>query len=200
MNQHLRPTAVPLTTQAAEGLPRRRWTWADIEAMNKAGIMHEHERIELIGGEIVPMQSKGYRHELLKNALLIYWAQRLPAPVRFAVETTFHLTEQDDFVEPDLVFFKTSDGLANLRPDTALLAVEISDSSLAYDRGRKARIYASFAVRELWVINAITHETRQFSVPGAEGYTVTHDVAPASVLHMPFAPELDVILASLPLV
>ena len=110
------------------------------------------------------------------------------------------MTEQDDFVEPDFVFFKTSGGLAHLRPETALLAVEISDSSLGYDRGPKAGIYARFAVREVWVINAVTHETRQFSVPGPEGYKVVHDVAPTSVLRMPFAPEHDVFLSSLPLV
>jgi len=44
---------VPLhsrSTQAAEGLPRRRFTVAEVEAMVEAGIMDEDERVELIGG------------------------------------------------------------------------------------------------------------------------------------------------------
>ena len=46
-------------TSAAEGLPRRRFTVAEVEAMVAAGVMEEDERVELIGGELVPMSPKG---------------------------------------------------------------------------------------------------------------------------------------------
>src|SRR5262245_42517785 len=87
------------TTTAAEGLPRRRFTVAEIEQMTAAGILHEDERFELIGGEIVPMSPKGYQHELLKSALTRYWAKILPADLLFTTETTFRLSE-DTFLEP----------------------------------------------------------------------------------------------------
>ena len=64
------------TTNAAEGLPRRRFTVRELERMTAAGILGEDERIELIGGEIVPMSPKGNQHEILKTALSIYWARR----------------------------------------------------------------------------------------------------------------------------
>jgi Uma2 family endonuclease len=69
--------AMPLTTTAAEGLPRRRFTVAELERMAAAGILDEDERIELIGGEIVPMSPKGNQHEVVKIALTIHWARRL---------------------------------------------------------------------------------------------------------------------------
>ena len=53
---------------AAEGLPRRPFTVAELEQMVAAGILDEDERIELIGGEVVPMSPKGNRHEVLKTA------------------------------------------------------------------------------------------------------------------------------------
>lgn len=196
---NLRRPSLPLTTQAAEGLPRRRWTVAEIEALTLAGVLDEDERFELIGGEIVPMQANGLRHEMLKNALVRYWARRLPDGFQMAVETTFRLDE-DSFVEPDFVFYKTSDGLANLKPGTALLAVEVSDSSLAYDRGRKARIYAAFGIAEVWVIDAVTLETHQFRTPGPECYLTTTGVPASGVLAMTFAPELDVALGDLTLI
>src|SRR5258708_6018964 len=56
------------STQAAEGLPRRRFTVAEVEAMVAAGIMDEDERVELIGGELAPMSAKGIHHEALKVA------------------------------------------------------------------------------------------------------------------------------------
>jgi Uma2 family endonuclease len=61
--------AAQLTTSAAEGLPRRRFTVAEVEAMVAAGVMEEDERVELIGGELVPMSPKGNHHEVVKTAL-----------------------------------------------------------------------------------------------------------------------------------
>jgi Uma2 family endonuclease len=57
-----------MTTTAAEGLPRRRFTVAELEQMVAAGILDEDERVELIGGEIVPMSPKGNQHEIVKIA------------------------------------------------------------------------------------------------------------------------------------
>ncbi len=51
--------SVARVTSAAEGLPRRRFTVAEVEAMVAAGVMDEDERVELIGGELVPMSPKG---------------------------------------------------------------------------------------------------------------------------------------------
>ena len=42
-------------TRAAEGLPRRRFTVAEVEAMVEAGIVDDDERVELIGGRLIDM-------------------------------------------------------------------------------------------------------------------------------------------------
>jgi Uma2 family endonuclease len=187
------------TTQAAEGLMRRRWTVAEIEAMVAAGVIEEDERFELIGGVVVPMSPKGNRHELLKSALNRFWVKRLPDSLALTPETTFRLNE-DSFLEPDFVFYRTDDGLASLRPETALLAVEIADSSLGYDLGRKARLYAAFGIRELWVIDAVKLACHIHRRPGIEGYEDKQIVASDGVLSLGFAPELAVSLGSLQLI
>lgn len=167
----LRSADLPPTTRAAEGLERRRWTVAEIEELTRAGVLDEDERFELIGGEIVPMNAKGIQHEMLKNALVRHSARSLDETYRFAVETTFRLAE-DSFVEPDFIFYRTADGLAALKPNTALLAVEVADSSLRWDLGRKALIYAHCGVPELWVIDAVARVTHVHRAPGLEGYTM----------------------------
>lgn len=53
---------MPGTSQAAEGVPRRPWTVAEMEAMMAAGTIDEDERLELIGGEEVPMLLSGGGH------------------------------------------------------------------------------------------------------------------------------------------
>lgn len=94
MNQHF-----PKTTTAAEGLPRRPFTVAELEQMVAAGILDEDERIELIGGDVVPMSPRGYHHEVLKATLAVYWARKLPVDLMVVTETTFRLTE-DTCLEP----------------------------------------------------------------------------------------------------
>jgi Uma2 family endonuclease len=165
MNRHPRD----MTTNAAEGLPRRRFTVVELEAMTAAGILDEDERIELIGGEIVPMSPKGNRHEILKAALTVYWARKLPADLMLVTETTFRLTA-DTYLEPDFVFYPKATGLAGLSAETAPLVVEIADSSLAYDLGRKASLYASFGVVELWVIDAVRLVTHVHRDPASSAY------------------------------
>lgn len=174
--------AVPLnTTRAAEGLPRRRFTVAEIEAFVETGVIPEEERFELIGGEIVPMSPKGMTHERIKMWLMEELVRNLPRQFATNPETTFRLSE-DTFLEPDFVVFDRASGLERLDGGTCLLAIEIGLSSLGYDRGRKAEIYASFGVKELWVIDGRRLETRVFREPGAEGYGLVRDVAAGETL------------------
>src|SRR5580698_4221680 len=156
-------------TSAAEGLPRRRFTVAEVEAMVAAGVMEEDERVELIGGELVPMSPKGSRHELVKTALLQRWYRASPDEYGLVPETTFRLSE-DTYLEPDVVIYPRASGIRGLSANNVLLVVEIADSSLRYDLGRKAVLYACFGIRELWVIDAARLTTRVFREPTADTY------------------------------
>jgi Uma2 family endonuclease len=196
MNEHVRPPSEPLTTQAAEGLMRRKWTVAEIEAVVEAGIILEDERFELIGGEIVPMSPKGIQHEVLKSDLNRYWLKRLPDAFGLTPETTFRMDEFT-FLEPDFVFYPASSGLRGLTPRTALLAVEVADSSLFHDNNRKTMLYATFGVREVWVIDAVKRVTRINRLPGVEGYRERLIVESTEPLILPFAPEIAVRLCDL---
>src|SRR5580704_17552629 len=102
--------SVVRVTTAAEGLPRRRFTVAEVEAIVAAGVMEEDERVELIGGELVPMSPKGNHHEVVRVALLSRWYRRAPDDLNLAPETTFRLSE-DTYLEPDVVIYSRSGGL-----------------------------------------------------------------------------------------
>lgn len=193
-------SARSLTTQAAEGLLRRRFTVAELELMTQAGVLGEDERIELIGGEVVPMSPKGIRHEVLKTSLVINWVRKLPADLLLTSETTFRLSE-DTYLEPDVVVYSRADGLRGLRGETALLVVEIADLSLAYDLGRKPALYAMFGVREYWVINAKSLTLRVHRQPDrlATAYRDVTDHGADEAVTPLCAPSLNLRLASLDL-
>jgi Uma2 family endonuclease len=199
MNQQFRPADLSDTTQAAEGLPRRRWSLAEIEAMVAAGILLEDDRFELIGGEVVPMSPKGNRHELMKAALNLYWAKLCPEGVQMVPETTLRVNK-DTFHEPDFVFYLAKDGLVNLSPKTVQLAVEVSDTSLGFDLHHKVQLYAVYGIQEVWVIDVdkmVTHVHRR---PLVQGYSEVFQVEVGDEVVPIFAPKLAVKLSELVLI
>jgi hypothetical protein len=76
MNEHFTFPPPRPTTRAAEGLPRWRWTVAEVERMDAHGFFTELDQFELLGGEIVPMMSPtGRRHENIRIELAQHMAE-----------------------------------------------------------------------------------------------------------------------------
>ena len=190
MNRHVRQL-MPATTQAAEGLPRRAWTVSDIEAMVAAGIIAEGERIELIGGEIVPMSPKGAFHENVKRALSRHWFKLLPPEWEALTETTLWHGPHD-FREPDFVFWPASVPVRELAPVHVQFLVEIADSSLGYDLGPKAAHYAGLGIPDYWVVDARSLQTRIHRQPESGAYRLVADLAHSSLLTPLLLPALAV--------
>jgi Uma2 family endonuclease len=55
--------------------------------------------------------------------------------------------------------------------------------------GRKAALYASFGVRELWVIDAVQLTARVFTDPAPEGFRSAQDFIAGDSLMPRFAPQ-----------
>ncbi|WEK49938.1 MAG: Uma2 family endonuclease [Candidatus Kaistia colombiensis] len=169
------------------GLPRRGFTVKEVERMSEVGLLRAEERVELIGGELIPMNARGIRHETLKLEIMLRWGRLHPADTVFIPETTFRLSD-DTFFEPDFLVFRRSVAIRDLRASFALLAVEISDSSLGFDLGPKALVYAHFGIRELWVIDASTNTIHVHREP-VDGHYQSITPWPAEDLVAPaFAP------------
>lgn len=156
-------------TSLAEGLPRRRFSVADVRRMTELGLIGEDERLEVLDGEIVQMSAKGNRHESMKGGITWFLGRNCPDDFRFIPETGLYLSEMT-YLEPDFVVFSASVRLSELKGPHVLLAIEVADSSLGYDLHRKPPIYASFGVRELWVIDAAARETHVHRGVSPEGY------------------------------
>ena len=198
MNEHISNMHpdLPGTSQAAEGMPRRAWTVAEIEAMVEAGIIDEDERFELIGGEVVPMSLRGARHEMVKIELNRYLQQTATTDVNIAPETTLRLDEKS-FVEPDFCVFPRSIAPGDMRGYDVLLAIEIADTSLRYDLGRKIGTYAAYGIPEVWVINALTLVTRVHKQLGPEGYRSLAELGSDATMTSVRVPSVEVCLSRL---
>ena len=185
------------STNPADLPARRAFSVADVERMVELGIIHHDERIELVDGELLRMSPKGNRHEILKVALLEYWADKRLTDIRIAPETTYRLAA-DTYLEPDLLVYRKP-GLKSLKGPGALLAVEIADSSLGYDLGAKAAVFARFGVPELWVIDAVRMAIHVHREPGPEGYGIITKVGSDETVVPKLVPAFALRLAGLDL-
>jgi Uma2 family endonuclease len=193
MNEHSRQAMLP-TTQAAEGLPRLRWSVSDFDRLIEAGVLTEDDRVELIGGELVPMAAKGNRHENLKTALVDSMYRRLPTELRLSVELGWR-AGNDMYLEPDIAIFAAVADVTRVAPADMLLVLEVAASSLAFDIGRKAQVYAALGVRDYWVVNAADCTTRVHRDPTANGYGTTTNYGAAEMVVPLLLPSLAVKLA-----
>lgn len=144
---------VPVTTRGAEGFARRAFTVQEIRQMVSAGVISEEENFELIEGEVVPMSPKGNHHEVFKSALTRILARQAPEDLRLGIETSVYLSERT-FVEPDLCLYPKRLLPEDVQGSDLLLVIEVAGSSLGYDKGLKAKLYARYGVPEFWVIDA----------------------------------------------
>ena len=180
-------------TQTADGLPRWRWTIAEIERMAAEGYFRDDERLELLGGEIVPMSPKGRRHEIIRISLTNRLIRMLPEDVTVAPEAQLNLSS-DTYTVPDLLVCTASTRVPDLRGGDVLLVIEIADTSLSYDLTTKAALYASHGVREYWVINAVTLVTKVHRQPSGDRYASTEEVGPSDPLTASLVPSLSLSL------
>jgi Uma2 family endonuclease len=151
---------------------RRRFTRAEYYRMAEVGILGEHDRVELIRGEIVEMSPIGRRHNAFVGNLNQLLVMRLAGRAIVWAQSSIALAD-DTEPQPDLVVLRrgaVSYKDRDPRGEDALLVVEVADSSLAYDRSTKLRLYAEAGILEYWVVDCVAEAVEVYRSPGPEGY------------------------------
>lgn len=114
-------------------------------------------RAELIEGEIIDMPPIGTDHGSCVDWLTHYFSKNLPDSMRFRVQNPITLGDLSE-PEPDFsIVHYRSDYYrhAHPTPQDVLLVIEVSDTTLSYDRNTKAPLYATHAMPEYWIINLV---------------------------------------------
>ena len=184
------------TTRAADGLPRLKWTIEEFDSLAQHGFLTEDDRIELIGGELVPMSPKGNRHELVRDELHDFLVRRLTEHVRLSSEIGWR-PDSHTYLEPDIIVYPSGFVGISVPPREILFLIEVADSSLRFDLDRKAKIYAGLGVREYWVIDANSLDTTVHRAPQGENYSDIRVVGKNDVVTPVLLPALAVSLGAL---
>jgi Uma2 family endonuclease len=137
----------------------RKITAAEYHQMGKAGILRPDERVELLDGKIIKMAPIGSRHASTVNRLAHFFIELLAAiaPNQVIVSTQNPL-RLSNFSEPqpDLCLLRYRSDFYSSRsvePSDVLLLIEVSDSSLRFDRKVKIPLYAASSVAEVWIVD-----------------------------------------------
>jgi Uma2 family endonuclease len=173
-----------------------RWTLSEFERMTELGILSENDRVELIGGELVPMSPKGNRHEIVRGALHNWLRRNLLQEFDYHAEPGWR-ADASNYFEPDFLIGPAGFSPTSIPPADVLLLIEVAHSSLAFDTTTKAGQYAALGVREYWVVNAVSLETRVHRRPTATGYAEKVAVTPDEPLTGLLIPSLSLRLADL---
>lgn len=130
------------------------------------------ERIELIEGELLEMSPIGPRHERIVDVLMRWSFKVLPQDqVWVRVQGSFAISNLASVPEPDVVWLCDKDyTYKRPEPDDVLLVVEVADSSLSYDRGRKATLYAAAGIADYWVVDIPHSSIHVYRDPQMEGF------------------------------
>ncbi|MCU7244872.1 MAG: Uma2 family endonuclease [Microcystis aeruginosa WS75] len=133
----------------------RKFTVEEYEKMTTQGIIKPDEKVELIRGEIIKMSPMGTRHAAGIDRLTQLLYQKFGDLILLGVQNPIRLNNNSQ-PEPDLsLLIPRSDFYvaAYPCPQDIYLIIEVSDSTIDYDRNTKIPLYAEANIKEVWIIN-----------------------------------------------
>jgi Uma2 family endonuclease len=151
---------------------KKLWTIEEYHRLIELGVFSESDRLELIAGEIISMSPKGLRHELVLRRLLREIPLIVGNKAIWQCQSPIFIPPNSE-PEPDLTILKLRDDeYATFRPQPKdiLLLIEVSDSTLNYDRITKLQLYAAAGITDYWIFNLADNWLEVYSEPGKKEY------------------------------
>src|SRR2546422_9417382 len=152
--------------------PRRLFTRQEYLRVAEVGILKPTERVELIRGEIVEMSPIGRRHQAFVANLNQLLTLRIAGRAIVSVQNPVVIAD-DTEPEPALkIIRRRSVPYKDLEAhgNDVLLLIEVSETSLSYDRSTKLRLYAEAGIAEYWVVDCSAESVEVHRAPDASGY------------------------------
>lgn len=155
---------------ATRAVDVRRWSREEYEQLAAAGFFQPDERVELVEGVIYEMSPQNGRHAAgirgVEEALRSIFGQGYDVRTQLPLALGPHSAP-----EPDVVVVPGSwRDYRDSHPTTAVLIVEVSDSSSFHDRERKGGAYARAGIPEYWLLDVVAERLEVYRSPGEGSY------------------------------
>ncbi len=146
---------------------RRKFTIEEYHQLVDLGFFTENDRIELIRGEIIEMAPKRTPHSVCNSLLWKQLYNLIEEQAEIRVQEPIVLPSNSE-PEPDVVIArKKDDNYLSAHPTAAdiILVIEISDSTLKYDRETKLPLYAEAGINHYWIVNLVDNHLEVYTNP-----------------------------------
>lgn len=143
-----------------------RLTVAQYHQMIANGILGEDDPVELLEGYLVLKMPRSPEHDFAIRALNKRLARLVPDSYTLSNQCAATLDTSEP--EPDFTVARGNESQFTTHhpyADETALVIEVSASSLAHDRGDKARIYAQAGIPVYWVVNVVDKQIEVFTQP-----------------------------------
>lgn len=148
------------------------FTREDYHKMVASGVLTADDRVELIHGEILEKMPIGPSHGGCVKRLNYFFTRLAGDSVIVSVQDPLALGAYSE-PQPDLALLRPRpDFYADSHPEAAdvLLLIEVSDSSIMFDRRTKLPLYATYGIPEVWIVDLSRREITVHRDPAADRY------------------------------
>ena len=130
-----------------------RFTVEQYFALVGEGALAPDDRIELLEGVVVAMSPRSAAHDAAVNRVLRALLAAVGSRATVRCQSSLVLGTRS-VPEPDAAVAPGGNATYDrAHPTTALLVVEVADSSLVQDRVTKAALYAAARIPEYWIVD-----------------------------------------------
>ena len=169
-------------------------TVAEYDRMIELGVYTENDRIELLNGEIIAPLPKGTKHSVFNDLVLDLFKAALGERIYARSQNPIIL---DNFSEPelDIVLVKPPSKKylkSHPKPEDILLIMEISDTTLAYDRQAKAKAYSRNRIQQYLLLNLQNQTLEEYREPSEDGYQFKRTLRKGDSLNLMAFPEIEI--------
>ena len=162
--------------------------------MAEVGILDERERVELIDGELIEMSPIGQGHEefmgRFTQTLVLAFGERVIVLPQGSLRL-----DRLNVPEPDFVVLRAREDFygtgARPGPADVLLLIEVSDSSLRYDREVKLPLFARAGIAEAWIVDVKRRALEVYRQPGDAGYGQMTTHHPGETIALALMPDVE---------
>lgn len=198
-------SSVPLPEQCSTIAKRRsivakrRFTVEEYYRMAEVGILRHDERVELIEGEIIEMAAIGSKHAGCVKRLNRLLVRGVGDRGLVQIQDPARLSDLSE-PEPDVTVLRPRpDDYMTSHPGPAdvLLLIEVADTTVGYDRGTKAPLYALAEIPEYWLVDIPADEFEVYRDPSPDGYREVRRYSRSDILHPLAFPDLAVSVAEI---
>lgn len=171
---------------------RLRFSVDEYYKMIELGLIKDYEKAEIIDGEMIEKMTIGDRHALIVDLLTSFFIKNLPDSIRVRVQNPLRVSDYDE-PEPDVVLADLTkyDGKRHPQANEVILLVEVSDSTLKYDRDEKMPLYAAAGIPEVWIVNLINNIIEVHQDPSNGIYQLAKIYSPGEILRSAALPDIS---------